>query len=268
MAGRCGGAAERKLGRGAATCGAAGRGAAKFGIGRTIGAAGRAIGAGRTIAGGGAGRAMGGGAAGRAIGAAPTPGGPCPRGWAYASIPATSKQVPRKSATKRLPRRSMFAAPVIKPPGIVTPMGWNRSLSAGTIVGRRATNWLDGQITSGLRKSRQACSRKIFRFSEWQIRCINCPSPRLSGEDETRSSRIVGAGCDGRLLRQPGANRADENAAADGEVVWSWRRDRGVYPVRLCGPGNGDKNRRSPGRSRISRKPSRGESRDVSAVPV
>jgi hypothetical protein len=24
----------------------------------------------------------------------------------------------------------------------------------------------------------------------------------------------------------------DENAAAYGEVVWSWRRDRGVYPCR------------------------------------
>ena len=24
----------------------------------------------------------------------------------------------------------------------------------------------------------------------------------------------------------------DENAAAYGEVVWSWRRDRGVYPSR------------------------------------
>ncbi len=114
MAGRCGGAAERKLGRGAATCGAAERGAAKFGIGRTIGAAGRAIGAGRTIAGGGAGRAIGGGAAGRAIGAAPTPGAPCPRGWACASMPATSRQVPIKTATKRLPRRSMVAAPVNK----------------------------------------------------------------------------------------------------------------------------------------------------------
>ncbi len=26
----------------------------------------------------------------------------------------------------------------------------------------------------------------------------------------------------------------------DGEVVWSWRRDRGVYPARPCGFGNGD----------------------------
>jgi len=39
-----------------------------------------------------------------------------------------------------------------------------------------------------------------------------------------------GAGCDGRLLRQVLA--PDENAAAYGEVVWSWRRDPGVYPRR------------------------------------
>src|SRR5215475_8282194 len=42
--------------------------------------------------------------------------------------------------------------------------------------------------------------------------------------------------------------------AADGEVVWSWRRDPGVYPARLCGLDNGDNKGRSPGRARISRK--------------
>src|SRR5262249_47768905 len=40
--------------------------------------------------------------------------------------------------------------------------------------------------------------------------------------------------------------------AAYGEIVWSWRRDRGV---KLAGPaGDGGKKRRSPGRARISRK--------------
>jgi len=38
-----------------------------------------------------------------------------------------------------------------------------------------------------------------------------------------------------------GALAPDETPAAYGEVVWSWRRDRGVYPPRLCGVGNGDK---------------------------
>ena len=65
----------------------------------------------------------------------------------------------------------------------------------------------------------------------------------------------VGAGCDGTLWRQRGASRADETPAAYGEVVWSWRRDPGVYPARLCGLGNGGKRGRSPGRARISRKP-------------
>jgi len=42
----------------------------------------------------------------------------------------------------------------------------------------------------------------------------------------------------------------DETQQADGKAVWSRRRDRGVYPARLCGPGNGDNKRRSPGRAR------------------
>jgi hypothetical protein len=50
------------------------------------------------------------------------------------------------------------------------------------------------------------------------------------------------------------SNRAGENVAAYGEIVWSWRRDPGVYPPRLCGDGNGDNKGRSPGRARISRK--------------
>jgi hypothetical protein len=56
------------------------------------------------------------------------------------------------------------------------------------------------------------------------------------------------------LWRQRDSHRVDENAKAYGEVVWSWRRDPGVYPVRLCGHGNGDNKGRSPGRARISRK--------------
>ena len=46
----------------------------------------------------------------------------------------------------------------------------------------------------------------------------------------------------------------DEIAAAYGEVVWSWRRDRGVYFAGGYPADNGDKKRRSPGRARISRK--------------
>src|SRR5205085_7797487 len=51
-------------------------------------------------------------------------------------------------------------------------------------------------------------------------------------------------------------------------VGWPWRRGPVVYPAALWWRGNGDTKGRSPGRARISRKPLRGESRDVSAVPV
>src|SRR5205085_7324180 len=62
-----------------------------------------------------------------------------------------------------------------------------------------------------------------------------------------------GAGCDGRC----GVRRAcspGETSAAYGEVVWSWRRDRGVYFAGGYPADNGDNKRRSPGRARISRK--------------
>jgi hypothetical protein len=42
----------------------------------------------------------------------------------------------------------------------------------------------------------------------------------------------------------------DETFAADGEAVWSWRRDRGVKPAGRYPAGNGGKKRRSPGRAR------------------
>src|SRR3954469_16416411 len=66
-----------------------------------------------------------------------------------------------------------------------------------------------------------------------------------------------------RRVRSP-----DETLAAYGEIVWSWRRDRGVYFAGGYPADNGDNQRRSPGRARISRQTLRGESRDVSAVPV
>ena len=43
------------------------------------------------------------------------------------------------------------------------------------------------------------------------------------------------------VVASGGVIPSGENAAAYGEVVWSWRRDPGVYPLRLCGDGNGDK---------------------------
>src|SRR6201990_3229833 len=95
-------------------------------------------------------------------------------------------------------------------------------------------------------------NEKYSAFQNTQIRSIT-----LSARATMRDVRAIvterGAGCDGRLLRQRGASRAGENAAAYGEVVWSWRRDPGVYPSRPCGNGNGGNKGRSPGRAR--RKP-------------
>src|ERR1043166_1721968 len=46
---------------------------------------------------------------------------------------------------------------------------------------------------------------------------------------------------------------SDENAAAYGEVVWSWRRDPGVKLAERSA-SDGGKRGRSPGRARISRR--------------
>jgi len=51
----------------------------------------------------------------------------------------------------------------------------------------------------------------------------------------------------GRLL-------PDEIAAAYGEVVWSWRRDRGVHPPRLCGTATVTKNAAHRGEHEGNRK--------------
>ncbi len=86
-----------------------------------------------------------------------------------------------------------------------------------------------------------------------QIRTIFQPSPsRHEGRFAIVTKR--GAGCDGRLRRQASFGSPDENAAAYGEVVWSWRRDPGVT-LAVSPAGNGGKKGRSPGRVRISRKP-------------
>ena len=48
------------------------------------------------------------------------------------------------------------------------------------------------------------------------------------------------------LWRQRDLCRADENAEAYGEVVWSWRRDPGAKPVKSF-IGDGGKKGRFPG---------------------
>ena len=74
---------------------------------------------------------------------------------------------------------------------------------------------------------------KIFRFPFYpnQMRIGAIPS-RQRGV--SRSSRTLGAGCDGRERRAK-TNGAD----ADGEVVWSRRPDAGVKFVRRYPHGDG-----------------------------
>ena len=107
---------------------------------------------------------------------------------------------------------------------------------------------------SVLENTCQARRRKIFFFSEFTNRRIDWTSPhRHKGRFAIVTKR--GAGCDGRGLASGRFFLPDETPAAHGEIAGAWRRDRGVYPFpSRSGNGNGDKNRRSPGRLRISRK--------------
>jgi hypothetical protein len=46
----------------------------------------------------------------------------------------------------------------------------------------------------------------------------------------------------------------DDGKAAYGEVVWSWRRDRGVYPARVAGSATVTKNAAHRGEHEGNRK--------------
>src|SRR5262249_3660960 len=63
-------------------------------------------------------------------------------------------------------------------------------------------------------------------------------------------------------------SRCENNEEFRGcEVVWSWRRDPDVKLVERSA-SDGGKRGRAPGSTKETVKPLRGESRDVSAVPV
>jgi hypothetical protein len=84
----------------------------------------------------------------------------------------------------------------------------------------------DGQIASVYRNRVKPRKRKYSALQNRQIRRIIRPASATK-----RDVRAIvtqrGAGCDGPLRRRvPCA--LDENAAADGEIVWSWRRDPGA----------------------------------------
>ena len=63
-----------------------------------------------------------------------------------------------------------------------------------------------------------------------------------------------GAGCDGRLLRQRGANRADETRQRTAKSCGPGAATLASIRAAPWQRGNGDNKGRSPGRSRISRK--------------
>src|SRR5262245_4082479 len=84
----------------------------------------------------------------------------------------------------------------------------------------------DGQITS---ESRQSPQSKIFCFTEFANQCITPGSPRLQ-EGTLALVTERWRGLRWPLWRQ--VISPDETFAADGEVVRSWRRDRGVKFLR------------------------------------
>ena len=90
----------------------------------------------------------------------------------------------------------------------------------------------DGQINiSAFRKTCQAPRQKIFRFSEYANRATTFPArAAMRGRNAIVTERWRGLRW--TLRRQAGSFPPDETFAADGEVVWSWRRDPGVYPRR------------------------------------
>ncbi|SRR6266851_1089303 len=115
----------------------------------------------------------------------------------------------------------------------------------------------DGQISD---LAVQPRLQKYFCFRAPQITSRTLPS-RAHKRGASRSSRTLGAGCDGRgSVRRAKCARTND-AFADGEVVWSWRPDAGVKLAERSAD-DGGKRARSPGRARRKLlKPSRRECR-------
>jgi hypothetical protein len=111
------------------------------------------------------------------------------------------------------------------------------------LAASHAANQRDGQIS----KTCPALGAKIFRFrrraNQWFV------SARLTRQGALRTSRTRGGMRWTRKLRRTSA------AEADGEVVWSWRRDAGVKFVRSkLLAGDGGKKAGHRGEHAISRK--------------
>jgi hypothetical protein len=106
----------------------------------------------------------------------------------------------------------------------------------------------DGQITSD---SRQALKSKIFCFTEMTIGRITLRIPcHQEGTKRVRHVTLARVAMDAAAS---GDLSPDENAAAYGEVVWSWRRDPGATLAEVLPSATGARKAASPGRARISR---------------
>jgi hypothetical protein len=75
-------------------------------------------------------------------------------------------------------------------------------------------------------------NKKYSPFQNTQISGICFPVPVRPKGTYRAIVTYVGPECDGRSDAALSSLR-DDGKAAYGEVVWSWRRDRGVYPARL-----------------------------------
>ena len=105
--------------------------------------------------------------------------------------------------------------------------------------------WLSESLSSPKIKNISLSQNSDFRYTS--------PRPVPLRRGVAHRHETLGAGCDGCRRRQVG-DPPTKRLPADGEVVWSWRRDPGVNRPCLCGSRNGDNKGRSPGRARISRK--------------
>ena len=84
------------------------------------------------------------------------------------------------------------------------------------------------QITSVWQNRVKPLPQKYFSLPEFRFAVVIRPA-RAAMRDASRSSRNVVRVAMGRCWRQV-ISSPGETSAADGEVVWSWRRDPGVYP--------------------------------------
>jgi hypothetical protein len=120
----------------------------------------------------------------------------------------------------------------------------------------------DGQIT-GIVSSSKRKNILLYRNSDLRYKCCR-PAP-TEGRFAIVTLRRVRDAVDAASVRCFCIGR-NASSGRRSRVVLAprpWRYVGGKYPA-----GNGGKKGRSPGRARISRKPLRGESWDVSAVPV